>query len=168
MKTIKFFVVLITLSLFVSCGDSKGNDGDVTLTASLYGTVVDSRTGETIPAAVVTIRSMVSYSDFDYAWGHTYSAVTGTDGHYEIPNIDKSDISKYGYYAIEKYFIEITADGYYTHQSYKNNCTRGSSHRNNDGAQSCANELDSHGWNCYTIVIDAGRSVQYDAALKKK
>ena len=103
-----FFIAIFSLLVFVSCGDSKGNDGDVTLAASLYGTVVDSQTGETIPAAVVTIRSMVNYDDYDYAWGHTYSAVTGTDGHYEIPNIDKSDISKYGKDAIEKYFIENT------------------------------------------------------------
>lgn len=163
MKTIKFLILLIIASLLIACNN------DVAQTASLHGTVVDSRTGETIPAAVVTIRSMVKYGDGDYAWGHTYSAVTGTDGHYEIPNIDKSDISKYGKDAIEKYFIEITADGYYTHQSYyKNDCIRGSSHRNNDGTQNCANALDSHGWECYTIVIDAGRSVQYDAALKKK
>ena len=164
MKTIKFFVVLITLSLFVSCGDSKGNDGDVTLTASLYGTVVDSKTGTPISAAVVTIRSMID--EYSLHWGHTYSAITGSDGRYEIPNIDKSDLSKYAESAIEKYFIEITADGYYTHQSYKSNCRL--SNHNNNGEQSCANELDSHGWECYTIVIDAGRSVQYDAALKKK
>ena len=165
MKTIKFFVVLITLSLFVSCGDSKGNDGDVTLTASLYGTVVDSKTGTPISAAVVTIRSMID--EYSFHWGHTYSAITGSDGRYEIPNIDKSDLSKYAADAIEKYFIEITADGYYTHQSHKRHCGWGN-HYNDDGAQSCANELDSHGWECYTIVIDAGRSVQYDAALKKK
>ena len=164
MKTIKFFVVLITLSLFVSCGDSKGNDGDVTLTASLYGTVVDSKTGTPISAAVVTIRSMID--GYSLHWGHTYSAITGSDGRYEIPNIDKSDLSKYAESAIEKYFIEITADGYYTHQSYKSNCRL--SNHNYDDVPSCANDLDSHGWKCYTIVIDAGRSVQYDAALEKK
>lgn len=161
MKTIKFLILLIIASLLIACNN------DVAQTASLHGTVVDSQTGETIPAAAVTIRSMVKYGDGDYAWGHTYSAVTGTDGHYEIPNIDKSDISKYGKDAIEKYFIEITADGYYTHQSYK----RGAcwvDHVHNDGTQSCAKYLDSHGWECYTIVIDAGRSVQYDATLKKE
>lgn len=154
MKTIKFLILLIIASLLIACNN------DVAQTASLHGTVVDSRTGTPIPAAVVTTRSMVNYDDYDYAWGHTYSAVTGTDGHYEIPNIDKSDISKYGKDAIEKYFIEVTADGYAKHQSHIIICTT--------AYCNCANELDSHGWEHYTIVIDAGRSVQYDAALEKK
>ena len=160
MKTIKFLILLIIASLLIACNN------DVAQTASLHGTVVDSKTGTPISAAVVMIRSMVKYDDYDYAWGHTYSALTGTDGHYEIPSIDKSDISKYGKDAIEKYFIEITADGYHTHQSYQESCA--SSHSNNDGGQICATELGYHGWKCYTIVIDAGRSVQYDAALEKK
>lgn len=164
MKTIKFFVVLITLSLFVSCGDSKGNDGDVTLTASLYGTVVDSKTGTPIPAAVVTVKSMILESisvqnSYGYQhWGHTYSAITGSDGRYEIPNIDKSDLSKYGYTAIEKYLVRITADGYVQHQSLSI-----SGH-----PDSYADELSPRGWEYYSIVIDAGKNVQYDAALKKK
>lgn len=160
MKTIKFLILLIIASLLIACNN------DVAQTASLHGTVVDSKTGTPISAAVVMIRSMVKYGNSLYAWGHTYSAVTGTDGHYEIPNIDKSDISKYGKDAIEKYFIEITADGYYTHQSYQKSC--GSHILNDDGEKRCATELGYHGWECYTIVIDAGRSVQYDAALEKK
>ena len=161
MKTIKFLILLIIASLLIACNN------DVNQTASLHGTIVDNRTGTPIPAAVVKIKSMVKYDDYDYDWGHTYSAVTGTDGHYEIPNIDKSDISKYGKDAIEKYFIEVTAVGYSKHQSHIINCNRSSHGADLSGSyyRTCANELGSHGWECYTIVIDAGRSVQYDAAL---
>ncbi len=164
MRTTFFFIILSSIFLLASCGGADNNTPDTpTTSASLYGTVVDSKTGNPISAAIVTIRSMIcdhlgsTAVHGDYHWGHTYSAVTGYDGSYEIPNIDKADLSRYGFNAIEKYYVSIKADGYQEHQSYVN-----------EHVDWGPEDLGCTGWEFYTIVIDAGQNVQYDAVLTKE